>query len=98
MLEEWVELGLAMDLTAIENALETLGESHSAYDNTINDQTRQWWAFKPISRPEPPLIGGRSMVRSSSGSPDFAQFIIGLFEPESTSTRRACGSGVPTTI
>ncbi len=41
VLEEWVELGLAMDLTAIENALETLGESHSAYDNTINDQTRR---------------------------------------------------------
>ena len=89
LLKEWIELGVAMDLTAIEKVLETLGESHSAYDNTINDQTRQWWAFKPITRPEPPSSEGKAWSDHPVDRLILARLSSASLNPNPPATRKA---------
>ncbi|MDG1889932.1 MAG: PSD1 and planctomycete cytochrome C domain-containing protein [Verrucomicrobiota bacterium] len=57
-LRRWIEEGLVMDPRAIEEALASSHSTGVVYDNSINEKTRNWWSFRPLSKVDPPEVEG----------------------------------------
>jgi hypothetical protein len=48
--------GLPFDAEAVHHALEEVQSDSQFYDNSINENTRNWWAFRPIKSPQVPEL------------------------------------------
>ncbi len=55
-LTQWVNNGLPFDQEAVKHALEEIQSHSQFYDNSINENTRNWWAFRPIEAPQVPEV------------------------------------------
>jgi len=55
-LEEWVKGGLVFDEEAVAAKLESIESEGQFYDNSINEKTRNWWAFRPVIHPVAPEV------------------------------------------
>jgi hypothetical protein len=56
-LSDWIEKGLVIDSKAMSEAIEKIEGAGNLYDNSINEKTRQWWAFLPLQKPNLPAVG-----------------------------------------
>lgn len=54
VLADWVARGLPMPDTPPANA--PAAEHKSPYNNTVNDETRNWWSYRPVVRPAVPAV------------------------------------------
>ncbi len=50
---EWIRMGLPMPDERPEKAVEVHA---SPYNNKINDETRNWWSYRPVAKPAPPVV------------------------------------------
>ncbi|MBT7873587.1 MAG: DUF1553 domain-containing protein [Verrucomicrobia bacterium] len=55
-LAQWIENGLPFEAEAAQHALEETQSDSSSYDNSINENTRNWWAFRAIKAPQVPDV------------------------------------------
>lgn len=61
VLTKWVKLGLPFD-PADERDLTAAGE-HSS-EPQVNEETKRWWSFQPVARPELPEVQDQGWARS----------------------------------
>jgi mono/diheme cytochrome c family protein len=54
VLADWVTRELPMPDTP--PAMAPAAEHKSPYNNTVNDETRNWWSYKPVVRPAAPAV------------------------------------------
>lgn len=53
-LAEWIRLGAPMPE---ESPFAPIGEeAHTAYRTEVNEETRNWWAYRPVARPPVPAV------------------------------------------
>ena len=73
ILDEWVKMGAPYD-----PALEIKGDPSEAHRGfAISDEARQWWAYKPISKADPPKPKNSGWARNGIDS-----FILSKLEAE----------------
>ena len=61
VLTKWVKLGLPFD-PADERDLTASGD-HSS-EPQVNEETKRWWSFQPVARPELPEVDNQGWARS----------------------------------
>lgn len=85
VLRQWVKLGMPFDPA---DEKDVIAESHSTVP-TVNEETKKWWSFQPVSRPEPPAVNDQQWPINS-----IDQFVLGRLESNSLQPATQATRGV----
>ena len=85
ILTRWVEMGAPFNPVR-----EISGKSHkSAYNNEINAESRNYWAFRPVGAPRPPKIDNARWSKNPIDAYLYAGLAAKGLKPNPPATRRA---------
>ena len=84
----WVKNGLPFDAEVVQHALEEIQSDSQFYDNSINESTRNWWAFRPINSPEVPEVKSANWDDNPIDAFIFDRLKKSGLEPNPSATRQ----------
>lgn len=87
-LEEWVKNGLVIDEEAVRAKLESIESKGQFYDNSINEKTRNWWAFRPVENPEAPKVDDPAWNRNPIDAFIFDRLTQNRLSPNGPASRQ----------
>ncbi|MFT5492474.1 MAG: hypothetical protein ACI8V5_002850 [Limisphaerales bacterium] len=85
ILTKWVEMGAPFNPVR-----EISGKAHkSAYNNKINDESRNYWAFRPVGQPQPPKVDNAAWSANPIDAYLYAELAAKGLKPNPPASRRA---------